>query len=323
MKVLEQYLIASRLICNNPNGATVKELSEALHISERAVFNLKNQLEEILPIMVVSDPDDKRLVRYKAKSSNVMLHLPEMELSDFEKAYMQYLRKKNTADVPGNINERFFNKIGIMFAQRGTYTEMQNEPIVFLRNPRCVTDRRHSDQNLEFLLDCINRKLWVKIITDAGGSETVVKLFPVLILVSDDGSYLYAVSTKDTLLCIDLVYIKNVGKGFKGIEPKLKPDIQSIISDPFGADWDTDPLSVELELSGKTAETEPLKQWPKSVVFKNLPDGKVRMTARTHSLRGCEKWILGRTPDVKVISPEELRIRITEAYEKGKQMHQR
>ena len=316
MQVLEQYIIASKLICR-PQGASVQELAEALQISERAVFNLKNQLGDILALKPISDPDNRRFVRYVAESSNVNLHLPEMEMSETDKAYMRYLKDASDIEVLEKTNARFFNKVGIMFAQRGTYPEIKTVPLAFHRSARLKANKRHSDDNIEKLIGCIDKKQWVKLIEEKDGKEEVVKLFPLVVLISDDGSFLYAISMEETLLCLNLNSVKDVGRGMRGQEPNLRPDIKAIVSDPFGADWDTEPMSVELVLFGKAAETEPSKIWPDSVSFEEKDNGTVHMTAKTHSRRGCIRWILGRTPDVKVISPQGLKDEISTIYKKA------
>jgi hypothetical protein len=87
------------------------ELSDALGISDRAVFSLLAQMDESFSIYSERDPDNKRCVRYKAKSSDPNLKLPLVELSDLEKTYLRYLAESPDAVFFGNEYHRLINKV--------------------------------------------------------------------------------------------------------------------------------------------------------------------------------------------------------------------
>ena len=78
------------------------ELSDALGISDRAVFSLLAQMDESFSIYSERDPDNKRCVRYKAKSSDPNLKATTCRTIGF---------RENLSEIFGRISGcRFFRQ---------------------------------------------------------------------------------------------------------------------------------------------------------------------------------------------------------------------
>ena len=78
-----------------------------------------------------------------------------------------------------------------------------------------------------------------------------------------------------------------------------------------------DETEIIVEIDADQAPFEKAINWPASTMLEEKEDGILVMKTRTHSYFDLKRWILERTPHVKVISPEWLREDIREALVAG------
>ena len=78
-----------------------------------------------------------------------------------------------------------------------------------------------------------------------------------------------------------------------------------------------DETEIIVEIDAEQAPFEKAINWPASTTFEEKENGTLVMKTRTHSYFDLKRWILERTPYVKVISPEWLREDIRNALVAG------
>ena len=87
--------------------------------------------------------------------------------------------------------------------------------------------------------------------------------------------------------------------------------------DAFGITGGEKPIKVRLLFEPKLAVYITERQWHPSQQFHVRPDGRVVMTFETTGWKEVVRWVLSWMPDVKVLSPMNLRERICEKLEVG------
>ena len=319
---LDEYIVATRLIYR-PQGATVEELADALDKTPRAVFSILNQLDNMFPLYTEPDPENPKKLRYKADNTFAE-YLPDLNFSENDKAVFNYLIS-NVPNSPALEKEagRLFTKLKLMAAERGALIEAgYNKPIPIIgaKTIHKQVNRKATDQMTEKLLSIISNRQWMDITymtMNAGEYHPYYRLFPIVLFVWHGDTYVYALNRHEALRMLALERFKSIDKVYEDKIPEKKYDIDSLLSDPFGIMYDTDPFEVKLQLSQMEATYEKQKEWPESVSFVDCEDGTSMMKAKTHDLFDCRRWILARIPSVKVIEPLWLKEDIRKTIEKA------
>ena len=309
---LDEYIVATRLIYRT-EGATVEELASALGKTPRAVFSILNQLDNMFPLYTDPDPENPKKLRYKADKTFAE-YLPDLDFSENDKAVFNYLIS-NVPNSPALEKEagRLFTKLKLMAAERGALIEAGYNkaiPIIGAKTIHKQVNKKATDQMTERLLEIIAKKQWMDITymtMNAGEYHPYYRLFPIVMFVWHGDTYVYALNRHESLRMLALERFKSIDNVFTDKVPEKEYDVNALLSDPFGIMYDTEPFEVKLQLSQMEATYEKQKEWPDTVSFSDNPDGSSIMTATTHSLFDCRRWILSRIPSVKVIEPQWLK----------------
>lgn len=319
---LDEYIIATRLIHRN-QGATIEELSEALDKTPRAVFSILNQLDSMMfPIYDMPDSDNPKKKRYHADRTFAE-YLPSLDFSDEERAVFNYLINASDA-VPGiEIDaRRLFNKLKLMAAERGALIENGNRKPILIVNTKTLQksiDNKKLSTITSDILKAIKEKKWVTLkYQNAGNNRTFsYTVFPLIIFIHKGDSYAYVKNRFNGLRVIALERIEKMENIFEGKIPPDDTDVIKLLDDPFGFICDIDETEIIVEIDADQAPFEKAINWPASTTLEEKEDGILVMKTRTHSYFDLKRWILERTPHVKVISPEWLREDISDTLVTG------
>ena len=319
---LDEYIIATRLI-HRDRGATIEELSAALDKTPRAVFSILNQLDSMMfPIYDMPDPDNPKKKRYHADRTFAE-YLPSLDFSEDEKAVFNYLI--NASDSAPGIEidaRRLFNKLKLMAAERGALIENGNRKpllIVSTKTLQKSIDNRKLSAVTSDILKAIKGKKWITLKYRNAGSKGTFSysVFPLIIFIHKGDSYAYVKNRFNWLRVIALERIEEIENIFEGDIPSDDRDIIKLLDDPFGFICDMDETEIVVEIDAEQAPFEKAINWPASTTFEEKENGTLVMKTRTHSYFDLKRWILERTPYVKVISPEWLREDIRNALVAG------
>ena len=319
---LDEYIIATRLI-HRDNGASIEELAEALDKTPRAVFSILNQLDSMMfPIYDTPDPDNPKKKRYHADRTFAE-YLPSLDFTEEEKAVFNYLINASDS-VPGlEVGaRRLFNKLKLMAAERGSLIENGNRKPTLIINTRTLNkavDNRKLNQITEELLTAIKTKKWVVLrYRSIGTSKSFdYQIFPIVIFIHKGDSYAYVMNKFNGLRVIALERIERIARTYEDKIPENNKDIIQLLKDPFGFICDMEETDVILEIDGEQAPFEKAVNWPENTMLEEKDDGSLIIKARTHSYFDLKRWILERTPHVKVLSPEWLREDIKDTLTAG------
>ena len=323
---LDEYIIATRLI-HRDCGATIEELSEALDKTPRAVFSILNQLDSMMfPIYDMPDPDNPKKKRYHADRAFAE-YLPSLDFSEEEKAVFNYLINASDS-VPGiEIGaRRLFTKFKLMAAERGALIENGNRKPVLIVSTKTLNkniDNKKLNTVTSDLLSAIKEKKWVTLeyrnaVSNGFFSYTV---FPLLIFIHKGDSYAYVRNRFNGLRVIALERIGRIESTFDGDIPPDDTDVIKLLDDPFGFICDMDETEVILEVDSEQASFEKAINWPISTKLEEKEDGALLMKTRTHSYFDLKRWILERTPHIRVMSPEWMREDIKETLSAGLELN--
>ncbi len=319
---LDEYIIATRLI-HREKGASIEELAEALDKTPRAVFSILNQLDSMMfPIYDTPDPDNPKKKRYHADRTFAE-YLPSLDFSDEEKAVFNYLI--NASDkVPGlEVGaRRLFNKFKLMAAEHGALIENGNRKPALIINTRTLNkaiDNRKLNQVTEELLSAIKEKKWLELRYRStwAAKSFAYQVFPIVIFIHKGDSYAYVMNKFNGLRVIALERIESIARTYADKIPENEIDVIKLLKDPFGFICDMEETNVTLEIDEEQAPFEKAVNWTEGTLLEDKSDGTLIIKTRTHSYFDLKRWILERTPHVKVLYPEWLREDIKSTLEAG------
>lgn len=320
---LDEYIVATRLIYR-PQGATVKELSKALGKTERAIFTILAQLDSMyFPLEPIQDPENPKQLRYTAKKSFAE-YLPDLEFTENDKAVFNYLisNAPNTPTIESDAR-RLFYKLKLMASERGALIENgynKPSPIVSALSIQKYIDTKKGTKATTALLDIIKKKEWMDITYKSMNMTKPRKwfrLFPLVMFVWQGDSYLYVLNQYGQLRMLAIERIENILKSYKDTVPEHNYNIKELLSDPFGIIYDHETFDVKLKIAKEESLYIKQKKWPESVKITDNEDGSIIFETKTHSAFDCKRWILEKTPFVKVIEPEWIKDEIKAALEEG------
>jgi len=322
---LPEYIVMTRLISRS-QGATIYELADALEKDVKTARNRMRELTYIFPIYSDPDPDNGKILRYRIpKYSNVQLFLPDMTFSEEEKSVFKML--SGTTDMTPALEvptRRLMNKLTLMASERGALIKTgANEPIPIINAQTVVpksVDNKVLHKKINLLLKAISEKKWLNLtyrnIEKKSTYDTT--FFPIMVFISSRNPYVYGFNPNNEIrmLAVDrMVEIKSSGDGE---HPKCDMALlQDLLSDPFGISCEVEPYEVKLLIAPYQVPYEKEKRWPEGkVTFKDTKEGTI-MTARTRTRFDVRRYILKRTPYIKVLEPEWLRLNVKQMLLKG------
>ncbi len=320
---LDEYIVVTRLI-HRAQGASIYELAEALGKTTRAVYMILNQLETMrFPIWTDQDPENPKIVRYHADST-FMRSLPSMDFTDDDKAVFNYLMDNANNTPAMEIQARhLFTKLKLMASERGALIEngtRKPPSIVSTTSVVKKIDNKKAAKIISSIIEAISAKRWLtldyyNIWTKSSYNFTI---YPIVLFVDQGDYYLYVFNKKEQIRMLAVERINTVTNMVLDLPaPTTQVDVKTLINDPFGIVYDTEPFSITLHFDNWETVYVKQKNWPDSVTITDNTDASITFNATTHSYYDCKKWILGRTPHVTVLEPQWLADDIKETLQAG------
>ncbi|MCR5731673.1 MAG: WYL domain-containing protein [Sphaerochaetaceae bacterium] len=322
---LPEYIVMTRLICRD-QGATIYEMAEALEKDVKTARNRLRELTYIFPLYSETDPDNAKRLRYKIlKHSSAQFILPDMSFSDDEKAVFKML-SGSTDMTPAleSQTRKLFNKLTLMASERGSLIKAgANEPVPIINAQTIVpksVDNKTLYRKINRLLKAIADKSWLTLIYHRIYNDSTYEMdfYPVLVFISHRNPYVYGYNKNGKLRMLAVDRIVSIEGDFIASKPKYDMNLlKDLLSDPFGISCEAEAYEVKLLIADSQVPYEKEKQWPKGKVsFKETKEGTV-MTAVTHTRFDVQRYILKRTPYIKVLEPEWLKDSVVAAYKEG------
>ncbi len=322
---LPEYIVMTRLICRD-QGATIYEMAEALKKDVKTARNRLRELTYMFPLYSEPDPYNGKILRYKIpKYSNAQFILPDMNFSEEETAVFKML--SGSADMTPALEKqtrRLFNKLTLMASERGALIKGgANEPVPIINAQTIVpksVDNKELYKKINTLLRAIVDKTWLSLTYHKMAEKDThdMDFYPVMVFISHRNPYVYGYNKDEQLRMLAVDRIINIYGSHDGSHPACDMRLlKDLLSDPFGISCEVEPYTVKLLIDPYQAPYEKEKQWPKGKVsFQDTPEGTV-MTAITRTKFDVQRYILKRTPYIKVLEPDWLKTTIFEKINKA------
>ncbi len=314
----DTYLIVSRLMCK-PNGTTVKEIANALDVTERHVHNVLDQMYAVLYFDTYSDPENTRAVRYKAIGDSPRIKLPDLNLTDEEIAlFNQLMETAELTPALRETGEKLFTKIQIMASERGKKIKIENNSRRLILNASTITKQigengsENATRIIREILTIIKNQYWMDIEYRPMKSADPInweKLYPLQLFTSNGDTYLYALTRNKALKMLAIERFIKINDAYPGEKVEVFYDFRKLLSDPFGIMPEklNEPYKVKLWVNDWETKYLKDKDWPDSVKIKMNDDGSSIFEAETRTHYECIAWIQARIDRVKILEPQWLK----------------
>lgn len=322
---LPEYIVMTRLICR-PHGATIYEMARSLGKDVKTARNRLRELTFMFPLYSEPDPENGKILRYKILSySKADFYLPDMTFTNDDAAVFKMLSGSTDTTPALELQaKRLFNKLTLMASERGALIKYgANEPVPIINAQSILAksvENKKLNKKINTLLKSIADKTWLELtyhrITPK--STYITEFFPLMVFISHRNPYVYGYNKKEEIRMLAIDRIVDIKGSHKGSTPSCDMALlKDLLSDPFGISCESDPYEVKLLIDPFQAPYEKEKQWPKGKVsFQDTKDGTI-MTATTRTKFDVQRYILKRTPYIKVLSPQWLRDSIQDLLQRG------
>ena len=313
----DNYLIVSRLLCK-PNGTTVKEIANALGVTERHVHNVLDQMYAVLYFDTVPDPVNSRVNRYVAIGDSPRIKLPDLNLTDEEIALFNQLME--TAELTPALKEtgqKLFSKIQTMASERGKKIKIENNSRRLILNAATITKQigengtENATRIIREILGIIKNQYWMDIEYRPMKSVDSInweKLYPLQLFTSNGDTYLYVLTRKKDLKMLAIERLIKINAAYPGERVEVLYDFRKLLSDPFGIMPEKlKPYKVILWVNDWETKYLKDKDWPDSVKITTNDDGSSIFEAETRTHYECIAWIQARIDRVKILEPQWLK----------------
>ncbi|MBO4718151.1 MAG: WYL domain-containing protein [Spirochaetales bacterium] len=320
---IDNYLIVSRLMSRS-NGTTIKEMANALKVSDRQVYNILEQMYFVLNFEQYNDPENQRLTRYKSIGDSPKLNLPDLKLTDDEIAVFNLI-KENAELSPAlrQTAETLFEKIQLMASERGKKINVGESSRRLILNARTIhksIGEEKASRAINALLDIINKQHWMDLeyrTRKAAAPHPYTKLYPLQLFSSDGDVYIYVLNRYKQLRMLAVERIEKI-TSYEGEKVECLYDFRKLLSDPFGIMLEEpEPYKVKLWINPHETSYLKDKDWPDSIEITENDDGSSIFEAETRTHYECVKWIQSRIDRVKILEPAWLRDEILKNLNQG------
>ena len=310
---VDNYIIVSRLMSRS-NGTTVKEMANALNVSERQVYNILEQMYFILYFEQYKDPENSRITRYKSLGDSPKLNLPDLELSDDEVAVFNQLREN--ADLSPALRqtaETMFEKLQLMASERGKKIQVGDNSRRLILNAHTISKSvgtKNTTKAIQTILEIIKKQQWMNLTyrrMQSGAPHPYNNLYPLQIFAANGDVHVYVLNYKKELRMLAIERIDSITP-YDGEKVEQLYDFRKILSDPFGIILEEkEPYVVKLLINEDEARYLKQKEWPDSVKITDNEDGSIIFEAETRTHYDCVTWIQARIDRIKIIEPAWLK----------------
>lgn len=320
---VDNYLIVSRLMSRS-NGTTIKEMANALKVSDRQVYNILEQMYFVLYFEQYNDPENPRVTRYRSLGDSPKLNLPELKLTDEELAVFNQI-KENAELSPAlrQTAETMFEKLQLMASERGKKIQVGDNTRRLILNAQTISKSvgtKNTTKAIHTILDIINKRQWMNITyrtMKASAPHPYKNLYPLQLFVANGDVYVYVLNYKKELRMLAIERIDYITP-FDGEKVEQFYDFRRLLSDPFGIIIEEEePYTVKLLIDESEGRYIKQKEWPDSVIITDNEDGSIIFEAETRTHYDCVTWIQAKIDRIKILEPAWLRDEILNNLNQG------
>ena len=313
-KNLVQLIKALSLLCR-PQGASRKEMSETLDISDRSVSRVIHLLED-LGIPVYDDrPAGEKEKRWYIESTYLKrlpnLSLPDLSLSFPEILSLCMLAGESVVFKQTEIDRHITTAIAKLmnFVPEKTRKELSTLKRLFISKTIGSKNYAGREKIIAGLTESMLNRTGCRITYHAFYTETIeeTEIGPLHFYENKGGLYIFGMKLKDkTVRSYAVERIKTIRA--------LKCDI------PYPEDFDPverlnsafdlthgEPIFVKIRFSKNEARYIREKTWAENQHITDHPDGSIFLSMTTSGYRDVKRWIMSFGKEAEILEPEEMK----------------
>ena len=319
MQQLVKILKAIDLL-SKPEGTTKKELSETLEVSERQVYRILNNIEDLgFPLYDEEIPLEKekrwKLVdTYVKKLPNI--NIPDIQLSIPEIISLYLIKGEEKlyrgTELEKTINSAF-QKIG-MFLPDEAADQLKKIKTLFVPAVKFSKDYSGKEEVINQLTEAILQKK-ICLVTYHSFSDDKIKDFkinPLHFFEREGGLYVFAETTSfGDVITLAVERIKSLVITQDSFEYPKDFDPEALLDSAFDIVYE-EPTNFKIWFSSDQARYIKERVWSKTQKIEDQKDGSIILTMRTAGMWDVKRWVLSNGAHAKVLEPEELKQEIAE-----------
>ena len=327
MQQLVKLLKAIDLL-SKPGGTTKKELAETLEVSERQVYRIIMNIEDLgFPIYDDEDAAEKEK-RWKLMDTFVKklpnITIPDLQLSIAEIISLYLIKGEEKlyrgTDIEKTINSAF-QKIG-MFLPEEAADQLKKIKTLFVPAAKFAKDYSGKEEVINQLTEAILQRKTC-LVTYHSFSEDKVKDFsinPLHFYEREGGLYIFVQSAAyGDVITLAVERIKRLTITPDSFEYPKSFDPEAMLDSTFDFFYE-EPSDFKIWFSADQARYIKEREWSKTQKIEDQEDGSIILTMRTGGTWAVKRWVLSNGAQAKVLEPESLKQEMMEelktAYER-------
>jgi len=312
-------------LLSRPEGVTKMEIAETLDVSERQVYRIFNNIEDLgFPLSEV-ETDFEKKKRWKLLDSYVNklpnINIPDIKLTLSEIITLYLLKGEERlyrgTDIEKAINSAF-GKIGMLLPEK-TADQLKKIKTLFVPTTKFSKDYSGKEEIIEIITDAIleRKTCYVKYHSFYDDKIKNFKIDPLHFFERDGGLYFFIRSPKfkniRTLAVERIQSLEQTDETFNYPED-FKPEelLESAFDIVFG-----DPIDFKIWFSANQARYIKQRTWSKTQSIEAQSDGSIILSMTTSGMWDVKRWVLSYGAEAKVLKPEELKEEIVEEFQEA------
>ncbi len=319
MQQLVKLLKAIDLL-SKPGGTTKKELAETLEVSERQVYRIIMNIEDLgFPLYDDEDPAEKekrwKLVdTYVKKLPNITI--PDIQLSAAEIISLYLIKGEEKlyrgTEIEKTINSAF-QKIG-MFLPEEAADQLKKIKTLFVPAAKFSKDYSGKEEIISQLTEAILQKKTCLATYHSFSDDRIkdFKINPLHFYERDGGLYIFAQTTAygDVItLAVERINSLVITPDAFAYPKSFDPEV--MLDSTFDFFYE-EPADFKIWFSADQARYIKERVWSKTQKIEDQADGSIILTMRTGGMWAVKRWVLSNGAQAKVLEPEELKQEIAE-----------
>ncbi len=309
-----------------PQGASIKELEEALGVKRSSVYREIRILEQLGFPLYTDRLPESRQQRWMLEPGYVQrlpnLAVPDVSMTVSEMLALYMALSEATITRSAGFGERLeglMAKLEHCFPE-GTTQKLRRIQTLFVTTDKFSKDYSGKENVIESLSDAILSQYICLIRYNAFGENRVnrFKIEPLHFVEHGGGLYAYVRTLKHgDVITLAVERIEELTVTDQTFEYPKDFDPQARLAQAFGMTSE-DPMAVRIRFSKDQARYVKERRWATNQKIEEIGEGSIILEMRTSGLWEVAKWILSWGSDAEVLEPKELRILVAVEIDKMK-----
>jgi len=310
-------LIKAVSLISRPQGASVRELEEALSISRRSVYRLRNTLEDLNIRPYADKRPGEREDRWYLESEYLQnfsnLRLPEVTLTQRE-ALLLFLLLSNNRLFQGTELESLLTSIQQKLSAlmpAAFLSSSQNESIdsLFAASPLHYSSLKGKEEILDTLLSAISRRqvCTVSYTALSHGTSKTYTIHPLKLFQHEGSLFLFVyIPEADRIRILALDRINSLTLQDTHFTEPEDFNPEELLATSFDLSTEK-PITVTIFFKPEAARRIRGKKWSSKQEIEEHNDESLTLTMEASGTQDILRWVLSFADQARIIDPPNLR----------------